>query len=142
MADTSKYGKYIITEFKPKKAAPWDPKFTLDELIPLMYLDANIVKGAFYVDSGWMLPAFAKELRGEEHVHEFDEVIAFFGSDPKNPHDLGAVADVKIGGEVHRVTRSCLIFVPKGIKHGPIDFIKIDRPIIHFACGTGSQYFS
>jgi hypothetical protein len=140
MAET-KYGKYIITEIKPKKMAPWDPKFTLEELIPLPRLDSGIVKGAFYVDSGWMLPAFAKELRGESHVHDFDEVIAFFGSDPQNPTDLGAVAEVRIGDEVHTVTKSCLIFVPKGLKHGPIDFKKIDRPIIHFACGIAEKYF-
>jgi hypothetical protein len=51
MSET-KYGKYIITELKPKIHAPWEPKFTRDELIPVLYLDNSVVEGAFYIDTG------------------------------------------------------------------------------------------
>ena len=137
----TKYGRYIITEVKPKKEAPWTPKFGPDELIPMLHIDSNVIDGAFYVESAWTLPPFADESRGEEHSHDYDEVLAFFGSDPENPNDLNAEAEVHIGGEVHTVNKSCLIFVPKGTKHGPIDFKRIDRPIFHFSCGTGKVYF-
>jgi hypothetical protein len=137
----TKYGKHIITELKPKVEAPWTPKFRLDELIPIIFLDSRIMEGAFYVESAWMLPPFANEIHGEEHSHDYDEVLAFFGSDPENPHDLNAEMELHIGGEVHTVTKSCLIFIPKGTKHGPIDFKRIDRPIFHFACGNGKVYF-
>jgi hypothetical protein len=140
MAET-KYGNYIITERKEKAEAPWTPKFKPDELIPTLFLDSRIIEGAFYVESAWTLPAFAKESHGETHSHNYDEVIAFFGSDPENPHDLNGLAEVHLGDEIHTVTKSCLIFVPKGLKHGPIDFKRIDRPIFHFTCGTGKVYF-
>ena len=140
MSDT-KYGKYIITELMPKKGAPWDPKFGPDELIPMLWIDSRVIEGAFFVDSNWTLPPFADESRGDSHSHDYDEVLGFFGSDPENPHDLCAEAEVHIGGEVHTVTKSCLIFIPKGTEHGPIDFKRIDRPMFHFACGTGRQYF-
>jgi hypothetical protein len=136
----TKYGKNIIMEWKPPKTAPWEPKFTPEELIPLLRLDSGVVKGAFFVGSNWTLPAFAKESHGEPHKHNYDEVLAFFGSDPENPHDLYAEAEVHLGDEVHTVTKSCLIFVPKGILHGPIDFKRIDRPIFHFACGISKKY--
>jgi hypothetical protein len=137
----TKYGKYIITEVKKKLEAPWIPKFKPDELIDMLFLDSSVIEGAFFVGSGWTLPPFAKESHGEAHSHDYDEVIAFFGSDPENPHDLYAEAEVHIGGEVHTITKSCLIFVPKGTSHGPIDFKRIDRPIFHFSCGTGKEYF-
>jgi hypothetical protein len=137
----TKYGKYIITERKPKVEAPWAPEFKPDEIIPTLFLDSSIIEGAFYVESAWTLPAFANETHGEEHSHDYDEVLAFFGSNPENPHELYAEAEVHLGGEVHIVTKSCLIFVPKGVKHGPIDFKRIDRPIFHFSCGTGKIYF-
>jgi hypothetical protein len=137
----SKYGKYIITEYKKKTDAPWEPKNTLAEKIPLLYLDNNVITGAFYIDSNWTLQPFANRSHGEAHTHDYDEVLAFFGSDPKNPHDLGAVAEVHLGDEVHTVTQSCLIFLPKGLKHGPIDFKRIDRPIVHFSCGKTVKYF-
>jgi hypothetical protein len=137
----NKYGKYIVTEIKPKEEAPWAPKFTPDELISMLHLDSSVVDGAFYVETAWTLPPFANETRGESHEHDYDEVIAFFGSNPENPHDLYAEANVHLGGEVHRVTKSCLIFVPKGVPHGPIVFNRIDRPIFHFTCGTSKKYF-
>jgi hypothetical protein len=140
MSET-KYGKYIITELKPKTKAPWAPVFKPEELISILFLDSSVVKGAFYVESAWMLPPFANETHGEAHKHNFDEVLAFIGSNPENPHDLYAEAEVPLGDEVHTVTKSCLIFVPKGIQHGPINFKRIDRPIFHFSCGTSKKYF-
>ncbi|MBN2061901.1 MAG: hypothetical protein JW882_15940 [Deltaproteobacteria bacterium] len=137
----TKYGQYIITDIKPKKEAPWAPKFKPDELIPMLYLDSSVVKGAFYVETAWTLPAFANETHGESHRHDYDEVLAFFGSNPESPQDLNAEADVHLGGEIHKVTKSCLIFIPKGVQHGPIVFNRIDRPIFHFSCGTSSKYF-
>jgi uncharacterized RmlC-like cupin family protein len=86
------------------------------------------------------LPPFAKESHGKTHQHDYDEVIGFFGSNPENPHDLYAEAEVRLGDEVHTVTKSCLIFVPKGVPHGPIDFKKMERPIFHFTCGTSKKY--
>lgn len=140
MSET-KYGKYIITELKPKKEAPWEPKLKPGELIPLLFLDNNVIKGAFYVESAWTLPLFANESHGEAHKHDYDEVLAFLGSNPENPHELYAEAEVHLGDEVHTVTKSCLIFVPKGTMHGPIDFKRIDRPIFHFSCGASTKYF-
>jgi hypothetical protein len=137
----SKYGKCIITDLKPKVEAPWTPKFTSEELTPLLFLDGTIIKEAFYVECNWTLPAFAKKVHGEAHQHDYDEVLAFFGSDLSDPHNLNAEAEVPLGDEVHIVTKSCLIFIPKGVKHGPINFKRIDKPIFHFACGTGNNYW-
>ena len=137
----TKYGKYIITELKPKVDAPWTPKFKPDELIPLLYLDNSVIKGAFYVESGWTMPPFAKETHGETHCHDYNEVLAFFGSNPKDPNNLNAELEAHLGDEVHTITKSCLIFVPKGVTHGPFNFKRIDRPIFHFSCGTATKYF-
>jgi hypothetical protein len=136
----TKFGKHIITELKPKKRGGWEPKLKPEESLPVLFLDSSVLKGAFYVETSWTLPPFADETRGESHQHDFDEVLAFFGSDPADPHELHAVAEVHIGGEVHTITKSCLIFVPKGVPHGPIDFKKIDKPIFHFSCSKSNKY--
>ena len=140
MSET-KYGKYIITELKPKIEAPWAPVFTPEELIPVLFMDNSVVEGAFYVESAWTLPPFAKESHGETHAHDYDEVLGFFGTNTENPHELNAEAEVHLGDEVHTVTKSCLIFVPKGLQHGPFDFKRIGRPIFHFSCGMSKKYF-
>ena len=137
----TKYGKYIITELKPKSMAPWEPVLKPEEIIPLLFLDDSVVKGAFYVECNWTLPPFANKTHGQPHKHDYDEVLGFFGSDPENPYDLGAEAEAHLGDEVHILTKSCLIFVPKGVQHGPIDFKRIDRPMFHFSCGLSKKYF-
>ncbi len=38
------------------------------------------------------------------------------------------------------ITRSCLIYVPKGLKHCPIQFNRIDRPFILFTLGMTREY--
>jgi hypothetical protein len=137
-----KYAKYIITELKPKEEAPWAPVFKPEEFTTVLYLADRVIKGAFYVETAWFWPPLAESgTRGQPHQHEYDEVLAFFGSDLQNPHDLGAEMEFQINGENHLITKSCLIFIPKRILHGPPIFKRIDRPLFHFVCGTGKDSF-
>lgn len=71
-------------------------------------------------------------LKHDEHVHEFDEMIGFLGSDPDDPYDLGAEIEIGIGGELHRLTRSSVIFMPGGLRHLPLSIIELHRPVLHF----------
>jgi hypothetical protein len=48
------------------------------------------------------------------HTHEFDEVIGFGGTNRNYPRDLGGEIEFLMGGEKHIITKTCLIFVPKG----------------------------
>jgi hypothetical protein len=138
----SKYGANIITELKTDIfVTPQDGVFQDDKSFTLN-LDDSVIKGAFLAQGTWELPGYVPT-KGDQigsHRHDFDEVLAFFGTDPDNPHDLGAELEVWIGGEKHIVTKSCLIFVPKGVKHCPIYFQNMTRPILHFMCGMGSKY--
>jgi hypothetical protein len=137
----SKYGKYIVTELhQPQENAPWTPKFKPEELVHVRYLDSNVLKGAFYVVTAWTFPPFVKETRGKAHKHNWDEVLAFFGGNPDNPNELYAELEVNLGDEVHTVTKSCLIFIPKGVMHS-LRFIRIEKPIFHFACGKTKKYY-
>jgi hypothetical protein len=74
------------------------------------------------------------------HTHNSDEIIAFFGSNPKDPHDLGGKIEIWLEDEKYILTKSCLIFVPKGMKHCPLVIRKVDRPIFHFTTVTEGQY--
>ena len=76
----------------------------------------------------------------ETHVHDFDEVIGFIGSDPENPQDLGAEVHIFLGGEEATITKNCIIYVPRGIAHSPLLVPRLDSPIIHFSGGNGGSY--
>ena len=134
-----KYQKYIVTELKlpeeiQKRSAEW-----IDSAPRILWLDNKVVEGAFQMTCIWYLkPEPTKAFPA--HTHDFDEIIGFFGSDPQNPHDLGGEIEFWLEDEKYMLTKSCLIFAPKGMKHCPLVLKRVDRPIFHFTTVTGGQY--
>jgi len=135
-----KYDRYFMTEAKlpagkQKFADEYNETYT-----HVAWLDSNKIEGAFYTEVVWYYKP-RKSTVGA-HTHDFDEIIAFFGSDPNDIHDLGGEVELWMGGEKHIITKSCLVFVPKGVEHCPLSFNRVDRPIFHFTVGTGGKYIS
>ena len=144
----SKYGKYIVTEPKANIVAPpWSPRGEIPGRIA--YIDNEVVDGAFYMECVWMLPGMtpppedkSSRPRGPQaHTHDYDEILGFFGSDTENMRDLGGEAALWLEDEKHIINKSCLVFIPKGMKHCPLYFTRIDKPIFHFSVGPGQMYF-
>ena len=143
-----KTDKYLITELKPlSKRGTFRPGHDDREgdeaHLRVLNVDEDIIKGAFFMESVWIWPT-DKEVVAEPqtHTHEFDELVAFIGTDTENPHDLGGEIEMWLDGEKHTITKSCLVFVPKGMKHCPLVVKRVDRPIFHFTAGTGGKYIS
>jgi len=74
------------------------------------------------------------------HSHDFDEIIGFAGSNRNYPRDLGGELEFRIGDEKLTLTRTCLIFIPRGTIHCPITIKRIDTPIFMFEAGNNSVY--
>jgi hypothetical protein len=148
----SKYGKYIISELKmPKVEAAWSPPITAagkNQGGRVLYLDSDVAEGAFYMECVWVLPRPAGaampgggKVGTEPHTHDYDEVIAFIGTDLNDPYDLGAEVELWLGDEKHIITRTSLVFIPAGLKHCPLTFLRVDRPVFHYTTGPGKMYF-
>jgi hypothetical protein len=137
----TKYGKYIITGMKPDVNLPsWRlERKPTDASTRLLWLDDDVIKGAFYVECVWYWKGSEQSIV-EAHTHPFDEVITFFGSNPEDPQDLCGEVELWLDGEKHILTKSSLIFVPKGLKHCPLIIRRVDRPIFHFTTGPGGKY--
>jgi hypothetical protein len=75
------------------------------------------------------------------HSHDYDEVIAFFGTDHDNPYNLGAEVELWLGDEKHIITKTSLVFIPAGLKHCPLIFLRVDKPVFHYTTGPGKMYF-
>jgi hypothetical protein len=107
-------------------------------LTRLLWIDGQKLKGAPYMESVWF---HTKNDTGPEaHSHDFDELIGFLGSDPGNPGKLNAEIRFSLGGEELTITKSSIIYVPRGISHSPLLVPKLDRSIIHFSGGNGGDY--
>jgi hypothetical protein len=149
---TSKYGKYVITRMKPSlKEAKW----TVNPIRQagngkdgrVLWLDNEVLPGSFYLETVWVYPRGADEPADkypqqivEPHTHPFDEVLCYFGTDKQDPYDLGAVVELWLGGEKQTITTSAIVFIPKGLQHGPLIYKEVNRPFFTFSSGPGSMY--
>jgi hypothetical protein len=137
-----KHSKYIVTE--PKQniyVPPWGGSLSPDRSTRVMYLDNEVIKGAFYVECCWFWPTDKEDKSSPEpHKHDFDEVLAFYGTNWDDPKDLGAEIELWIDGEKNVMNQSFVAFIPAGIVHCPLKFLKVTRPVFHFATGQGKSY--
>jgi hypothetical protein len=138
-----KYAKNIITTTKPNLAVPLFRGKTdltkVDWSTQFLYLDDEVLKGSNYVECIWLWKPDTGA-GAEPHVHDFNEVVGFCGTNFDDPTDLGGEIEFWIDDEQFILTKSCIIFVPKGVKHAPLRILRVDRPIFHFGMGTGSMY--
>jgi hypothetical protein len=138
----SEHGKYIVTQPKKDLVVPdWGGNLSADRSTRMFYLDSEVIPGAFYVEVVWFWPTDEKDDSSPDpHTHEYDEVIGFFGTDPKDLNDLGAEIEFYIDGERNLMRESFLAFVPAGISHCPLNILSIKKPVFHFATLPGKKY--
>jgi hypothetical protein len=135
-------GKYFVQELK-EPANLGTPEFR--ELYKhfakrILWMDDNVCEGAFQMNTAWYFAAPERDPIFTEHVHDYDELIGFYGSDPGDPYALGGVIEFSINGEAHRLTRSTMIWVPTGAVHNPMRILVVDRPIFHFSVVMNPLY--
>ncbi len=137
----SRYGKYIVSELKTDRFdAEYNARYA-QWATRILWMDNKIVEGAFQMNCSWYLrPPASPMPEGSGHTHDCDEILGFFGSNPDDPHDLGGEIELWLEDEQHIITRSSLVFIPKGMKHCPLRIRRVDRPIFHFSTVTGGQY--
>ena len=140
-----KYGKYIISDPKlVTELAHHDFSEISGYTFPdEVYLDKDLLEEAgHWLDIVWIweIPD-PPDLPGS-HVHPFDEIVLLVGSNPHDLRDLGAeihwVMGVGDDAETFVIDRTTLIFVPKGLAHGPMHFVRVDRPVLNIAIGVNS----
>lgn len=134
----SKYGKYFLTDLQLPESQQAGAIEYAKHATRMTWLDDSILEGAFYVSCSWYYTVTGSSLAA--HTHDFAEVLGFYGSDTQNPRDLGGEIELWLEDEKHMLTKSFLVFIPKGMKHCPLKVHRIDKPIFHFGIMLGGQY--
>ena len=145
MSET-KYGKYFITKKKENIEYPeFEPKYEPGDIQPILWLDDDVVpETSLFLGTDWFFSNDHLTGAGygtgtgqvKPHVHDYSEVLCRFGSDPNDPYNLHGECEFWIGDEKHVINKSCILFIPKGTKHGPVGFSKMDRPVFQFGFRT------
>lgn len=134
------YGKYIIQELKSPEMAPEFKKMYEKFAERILWLDSNVVEGAIQMNTAWYFGIPEKDPVFEEHAHDNNEIIGFFGSNPDDKYNLNGEIEITINGEVHTLTKSSLIWIPSGLPHMRISVKKVDLPIFHFSILLAPEY--
>jgi hypothetical protein len=66
------------------------------------------------------------------HVHSYDEILLFMGSDCNDLSELGAEAEISLGKEMekHVVTAPAIVALHQGFPHCPLKINKLHKPFI------------
>lgn len=88
----------------------------------------DVPEAKVFMTTSWVHPSAEPVDWVHEHVHEYDEILTWTGSNPDDPHDLGAELFMEIEGERHTTTTSGSVYVPAGTRHCPLGFVSVSRP--------------
>jgi hypothetical protein len=149
--DKTKYGKYIVTELKQNiDEASWtNPVQAAGKGRGgrVLFLDSEVIPGAFYVEVAFggppknePKPEQKPRSVAEPHKHDYDEVLAMFGTDVDDPYELNGEVEFWLGDEKHIITKSCIIFIPQGLMHCPLIYRNVTKPIFSFSTHHGKMY--
>ena len=146
----NKYAKYILTDVKrlerplpvPEMIEKQRRAGNYVESTWMFALDDSVARGAFYTNCVWL---WSKKGSGNlemeiAHTHDFDETLGFVGTVPGKPRELGGEIELWLEYEWYVLNKSCLIFVPGGMKHLPLYIHWIDHPIFWWTAGNGTMY--
>ncbi len=131
-ADTSKYGKYIVTDIVTKIPEYGGPSL----LSHKGELNADVSLGYHCVSKPILFDG--------THTHNNAELLCFIGGNPLDITDLGAEIDVSLGAEheKHLITRTSCISIPPNLPHCPLNIRKVTKPIIFLEISLTKQYKS
>ena len=127
----SKYGKYVVR--RPVAIGGFGPE--------LIYTGEKDYDSNFTI---MFLRITAPTLMEEAaHSHDFDMYLYFLSFDPDNMGDLGAEIEIGLGEEqeIHLITTPTTVYIPSGMVHCPLEFKRVDKPILFVHCTLASKYY-
>ena len=136
------YAKYFVQDLQtpPGMITPEFAKFYSSFANRVLWMDGNVCPGAFQMNTAWYHSVPERDPVFPEHSHPYAEIVGFMGSNPDDPYDLGGIVEFGINGEMHRLTRSTMIFAPPDVPHSPIRILEVTRPIFHFSVVMNAEY--
>jgi hypothetical protein len=133
-----KFAKYIMYEVKAPESIPAyrheSAEVTSPRMRRLASLDPGVIKNCPNMGAMWIMPWKNNEdpkSGVEAHVHDFEEIMGWYGCDPENPDDLHGEIEFWFEDEQYFITKSCIMYVPAGVRHCPLKIHNLKKPLLH-----------
>jgi hypothetical protein len=159
------YDKYICTTLQKRHLLPGPTPEQRDKLAAdglrismehVLWIDDEVIPGAYYGESTWVWPSsYPNQATKEElakrstnnapmfpHVHDFPELLSWWGTDPDHPEDTSSMGMLMEDEEIP-LDRSWVAYIPAGMKHMPTRSPGgriTQRPVCHWTSGPGGVY--
>jgi len=105
----------------------------------MTYMSNNLVPGSnTYIEIGWIYEMPSPNPHIGSHAHDYDEFVIHIGVDQKHPEELGAEIEFVVGEEKLIIDKTSALFVPRGVKHGPLTWKKVTKPHIEMVVMPGA----
>ena len=133
------YEKYLVR--KPVyEVIAGTPVKNRQEPASMTFMNRNLVPECdIYVEGGWVWGMPDPNPHIFNHVHrDFEELVIHYGTDYEHPEELGAEIEFSVGGQPLKVDKTAIVFVPKGISHGPLIWKKYSAPHLEMAIVPGA----
>ncbi|NLE11837.1 MAG: hypothetical protein GX630_10070 [Actinobacteria bacterium] len=99
----------------------------------------NLIPGSnHYIEAGWIAAMPDPATHIFEHVHDYDEIVMHIGTNPNDQEDLGAVIEFVVDGKTLIIDKTSSVYVPKGVKHGPLTWKSFTRPHLEMTVMIGA----
>jgi hypothetical protein len=140
--NSGEYRKHFVQELKEPQnmGTPEFRELYRQFAKRILWIDSNVCEGAFQMNTAWYFAPAPRDPIFLEHVHDYDELIGFYGSNPSDMYDLGGIIEFSINGETHRLTKSTMIWCPAGAVHNPMRILEVNKPIFHFSIVMNPTY--
>jgi hypothetical protein len=78
----------------------------------------------------------------ESHAHPYDEYLFFWGTNAADIEEFGAEVELCLGEEEEKyiITKPCIVYVPSGLKHCPLNFKVVNKPILFMDISISPEY--
>jgi hypothetical protein len=122
----SKYGKLITTDIVQKSLHP-------EVTAPKLSFRGDIDRGTNF-SFDWSCLSRPIDMRADSHAHDFDEFLIFTGTDPQDMKEFPAEVELCLGEdcEKYAITEPTVFYIPRGLRHCPLNFRRIDKPIAYW----------
>lgn len=105
----------------------------------MTFMSNNLVSGCnIYIEGGWVWDMPDPNPHIFEHAHDYEEIVVHFGTDYQNPQKLGAEIEFQVGGQPLMLNRTSAVFIPQGVKHGPLVWKHFISPHFEMAVLPGA----
>jgi hypothetical protein len=129
------YEQYVIRS--PMRESPGALSGQGRQSPTMTYMSGVQVPGVkTYIEFGWIWTV-TDTIREMKH-DSFEEIVLHIGGDPDHPDDLGADMTFGLGGKEMKFNKNFAMYIPKGVKHGPLIWHEVRKPHVETAIMLGA----